>query len=679
MAAEKDLEQILRAYSLKKGTALISRYQMEKYASHWSDEFRKSKPGFTDFSTYPSDRFDELLEDLENEGAVTVGKDENNVQQINYLRYYPYFVTNIYSEMEKDPEKPFPNEQFYGGAFPDAAVTAVNVKEKFVDLLRDARDNSGVVYRLLFPEGIRSMVVVSDLLLTKLLPLCTAKIRNYLSIQKNNEYAYNKLVGLFPRKESSLKDMFSNIMTQQRKALNTIRDPDDFTFQFWTNLSTMVANEFREKENKLDREHSFCQASYLIGMYVLYYKGKKKDKRERELAIKAAEENLKRPPYVHSFSDIHAFKDKSGLPIARKVSRDELAQFLEKKTAHEPDSPLPSILRLRTHDRQEFYAAKEQALTVILQRCHAISRELKSQYVKEWADVLGDYKKLSLMNNKKLFQEDIWRRVQEQDPVLASLLRYELVYLLLHETKPMKEVYYEAQRILNEKQGTLIPIDEILRLEQKRLITEARTYLPLWKSIPLIGRLGVYLGKLFSSFSKRGERRSDKKERKVAAASGEGGEERRPGREERDAAPATAEASPQSGGAMMMGSPSSSGGADRRKEEVQRRREYKKAMEKLTSQYVETGSNIEETLEELIEEWNPLVEGQAKQDLVEDVNSAVRDFLRKIRRKMVAPPDRARIQNLASQIAEYQAFNRIKQKRAFRRYIELYMIKLLGQ
>jgi hypothetical protein len=334
---------------------------------------------------------------------------------------------------------------------------------------------------------------------------------------------------------------------------------------------------------------------------------------------------------------------------------------------------------LRTLDRQEFYTAKEQALTVILQRCHAISRELKNQYVQEWAEVLGDYRKLSIMNNKKLFQEDIWRRVQEQDPVLASMLRYELVYVLLRETKPMKEVYYEAQRILNEKQGTLIPIDEILRLEQKRLITEARTYLPLWKSIPLIGRLGVYLGKLFSSFGKRGERRAEKKAKKESAGSAGGGRDRGRERGERSAAASTAGSSGKGGGAMMMGSPGSSGGNDRRKEEIQRRREYRKAMEELTSQYVDSGRDIDETLEELIEEWNPLVESQAKQDLVEDVNAAVRDFLRKIRRKMVTPPDRARIQNLASQIAEYQAFNRIKQKRAFQRYIELYMIKLLGQ
>jgi hypothetical protein len=45
---------------------------------------------------------------------------------------------------------------------------------------------------------------------------------------------------------------------------------------------------------------------------------------------------------------------------------------------------------------------------------------------------------------------------------------------------------------------------------------------------------------------------------------------------------------------------------------------------------------------------------------------------------MVKPPDKLRIQNLSKQIAEYEAFKRIKRKDPFRRYIELYMIKLLS-
>ncbi len=57
----------------------------------------------------------------------------------------------------------------------------------------------------------------------------------------------------------------------------------------------------------------------------------------------------------------------------------------------------------------------------------------------------------------------------------------------------------------------------------------------------------------------------------------------------------------------------------------------------------------------------------------------MRDFLRRIKRSlMIKPPDEQRIKNLSKQIAEYEAFKRIKRKDAFRRYIELYMIKLLS-
>jgi hypothetical protein len=85
------------------------------------------------------------------------------------------------------------------------------------------------------------------------------------------------------------------------------------------------------------------------------------------------------------------------------------------------------------------------------------------------------------------------------------------------------------------------------------------------------------------------------------------------------------------------------------------------------------------SLAELIEEWNPLVDSKAKQNLVEDVNSAVRDFIRKLKRSlMMKPPDEERIRNLSRQIAEYDAFKRIKNKDEFRRYVELYIIKTLS-
>ncbi|MBN1685068.1 MAG: hypothetical protein JW852_00355, partial [Spirochaetales bacterium] len=77
--------------------------------------------------------------------------------------------------------------------------------------------------------------------------------------------------------------------------------------------------------------------------------------------------------------------------------------------------------------------------------------------------------------------------------------------------------------------------------------------------------------------------------------------------------------------------------------------------------------------------WNPLFDPQAKANLVEDVNALVRDFLRKLKRGfLVRPPDAARIRNMAENLGANHAFDQIKNRDALQRYIELYMIGVLG-
>ena len=104
----------------------------------------------------------------------------------------------------------------------------------------------------------------------------------------------------------------------------------------------------------------------------------------------------------------------------------------------------------------------------------------------------------------------------------------------------------------------------------------------------------------------------------------------------------------------------------------------RKALDSLKERYVGKGGNIDEELKSLIENWNPLVAEQSKKNLIEDVNSAIRDFLRKLKRSLYTkPPDMERLKKLSAQVAEYEGFERIRDKESFRRYIELYMIKIL--
>ncbi|HDQ14091.1 MAG TPA: hypothetical protein ENN41_04670, partial [Sediminispirochaeta sp.] len=429
MSEQKDLERILRAYTQKKKTSRISRHNLERYAAHWAGEFSKNRPGFTDFSTFTNSKYGSLLEKMESEGTVSLESSELGEQQVVYLRYYPYLIRKMYEEAEQTPDASFPSEDMLGENIPESILEVIEVKDQLVSLLGNIKEEKNSVFRFVFPEGVRSMIVIGETVADKLLPMCILKIRTYLGLQKNSEYVNNKMYGIFSKKEQSVKDLFANIKTQKDVALKTITDPDDFTFQFWTHLSSLVVGEYREKTNKLDREHGFSQAGYLIGLYALYYKGRKKLKLEKEQTYRHIEQSLKKAPYYHSFTDLYKMRDKLGLPISKKISQHELAQYLEKRSKKEKDGSLRDILRLVTSDKKEYYVSKEQLLTLILQRVQHFSREVRQQYINQWAEAMGQYKKLSTMARRDAFQNDLWRRIKEMDPLLDRLLQYEMVFL----------------------------------------------------------------------------------------------------------------------------------------------------------------------------------------------------------------------------------------------------------
>jgi hypothetical protein len=105
---------------------------------------------------------------------------------------------------------------------------------------------------------------------------------------------------------------------------------------------------------------------------------------------------------------------------------------------------------------------------------------------------------------------------------------------------------------------------------------------------------------------------------------------------------------------------------------------YRRSIQFLVAQYVPKGKSIDAALSELAEKWNPLYASEQKQNLVEDVNSLVRDFLRPVRRSFLTrPPDLKRIHALAEQLATSKSLVKIKKRDVLMRYIELYMVRCL--
>jgi hypothetical protein len=94
--------------------------------------------------------------------------------------------------------------------------------------------------------------------------------------------------------------------------------------------------------------------------------------------------------------------------------------------------------------------------------------------------------------------------------------------------------------------------------------------------------------------------------------------------------------------------------------------------------YLDAGETPDQRLKKLRQQWNPLIDPVAANNLVEDVNALCRDTLRRLRyTKSLQAPDTARIEELAKRIANNSAFERIRRRKAFETYLKLYMLTTL--
>ncbi len=677
MSDLQDLLYIIKTYTRKKRTPVMGFADLEKYAGLWSLEIRKKKKEFTDFSGFDQDAFINILHRAEKSGVCTLQMDEELPAAVILNDYYVESVKKAFKDIEKDPEKPFPDEEYLGGIFPTEMITIVDIKTDFIELLKKDQKDTGELLRLVFPEGLKSIIMVSDFLYPELLQLCISKFRVYLNDRRNYDFIFHKLLGVFQHKDQNLKDMFSKILSHRDQAMTTIINPDDFTFQFWSHFAGLVLKEFREKKDKLDKETSFSQAAYLIGFYNLYYKGSKQKNRDRESALKMVNVGLRKSPYLFTFSDIMGFRDKSGFPLSRRVDRKDLAAYLTEKSTPAESQVLPDILKFNSKDsNRDLFLNKEKYLSLTLRKIQEDGRELKKQYIEEWGYILGKFKRIPEMYKRDVFIADIEKRLHRLDPLLTILLRPDFIRVCLEETKPPKEIYIESERLFTRSKDSLIPLDEIFRLDRHSLYADAKATLPLWKTLPLIGPLGMILKRIFAGVRRHAENIKDPSDlySKIVKPVESyrytpsrpvynGGNT--PGDEGKKAGDGKASVSSRQAASHTRGVTS--------KEQLQK---YREMVQTLKEAYVGKDGDLVEEADSLTDIWNPLMDGKARDDLIEDVNSMIRDYLRGMRRGFsVKPPDKKRIRNIAEHLGENSAFDKIKKKDAFIRYIEIYIVQ----
>jgi len=694
---------MLRGYAAKAKQTQIPAAQFAAFVRQYSETHQDKNASLKSFLTNTESMLAPTLTQLAEEGKCTLELEGSEIKSIVFLPFLAEKIEAAYREIDQDAETPFPNEERLQITAPPSMIT-VNIKTDFVRWLA-AKETQ--ILRLSFPEDIVSMLITTDLLERKLLEYSILKIRNYLAAGSNAGYVLQRLKEIFTLKDQVLQAMMSEIITRPGQVVQNLLNATEFTFAFWAHLASIILKEYKSKTEKLPQEHGYCQASYLIGLYNVYFKGLLQRDKDVEFALKGVEKLLSEEPFYFTISDIYDFRDDKGVLLTKRCPKERLNEFLEAKTKSPSEALLPEVLRIRTGNKKEYFVHKGVVLRLTLNKLFAASREYKEYYSKEWFEALGSFEKTSIMLRDDLFLKDLEERLQSEDPLLSALLSFDILFLVRKERAIDDEINRRIDRLLDLKKQALIPLDLILGLKRRDILTEARLKLPLWKTIPVLKYLFRFLDgimggrkerrvagaseggavKVLSSEAPRGGGRRERGDEEngddlfgpynMPEETESGG--RRRGSEHRSD---DEEAPHREGGASPAGGrkPAAAATAAASANAKARAAAYRKAVADLAVQLIGDGKNIDATLKALAEKWNPLYAEKAKRNLVEDVNSFVRDQVRTLKRSLLRkPPDLERVNNLSLQIAENSVFEQIKRKEEFREYVKIYLIKVLGK
>jgi hypothetical protein len=245
---------------------------------------------------------------------------------------------------------------------------------------------------------------------------------------------------------------------------------------------------------------------------------------------------------------------------------------------------------------------------------------------KRWKKLLREFRKEAAMDTDKDFERLITSYVDEYAPVLKALLQDHKLYLVHEEMQASHKGIPESSRLFNH--GELLPLRILLLMKRKQLLSDIKLLMPFWYTLPILSNIVAF----FMNLGKR---------KKIARKDAENKEDRSsvddPLRELRDSAVEWA------------------------------------------AKIVPRGSTMDTYLEELISRWGRLLNKQAKDNLVEDVNSLVRDRLRHMLRfQKNAAVNRDTLDKLTNAIMDGSTgLQKITEQNALFLYIKLYLIKLL--
>lgn len=648
MSSPQDVVRVLFAYVKQTHNPRVRFDNLRVFTDRFARKFVGEYPELSDLvGEGNGPTLERHLSELETDKKAELERDDSGLlKSVFFPSYFSLEIQRWYTRVQDDRTLPLPSEADLGIALPVGLAEVVEVATSFMEWLGNEEADQNLIIRLRFPHGIREGITTVGMINGPLAVVAFSRVREYLRTGQNAGYMSTRLRGLLQGKDVSVHEMLQMIATKPDEALLSIREPNEFQFLFWSQLSNAIMKEYVDKTDRMEAEHAFCQGALLLGYYAVFFKGRHQRVMEWEAALKSIEEQLQQPPYLFTLQDVYAFNDKKGVPLLKRLDKESVNARLNQLMTPEPNAQIAQIVSFNTEQNRGLMVHVTQYIPIVLKRLAGASKAAHEQLVAEMTNLLYSESSADWMNGDAAFERRVSDWLREADAVLFSMLNFQLLFLIADSQNlsgPTREAVY---RLFDRTKRDMMPCFRMLDLDREDLLQEAKLRLPLWMIIPIIrGIVKLFRGMFGGAPTKKRQSKAQVHPSQTRTPSaGEGGEKAK--------GPSSAE----------------------------QKKLFKEQIARLQQAYLSDGQTPEQRLRELHSEWNPLLDKTAAKNLEADVNSLCRDTLRKMKvgARMV-PPDRSRIQELAKRIASNSTFDRIRKRGAFQAYLELYMLTALSK
>ena len=625
MPQRTDLYTILNVYARKNESPQIEMEAfisfLEKYAKRISEE----KPEWSKWTEETGTRVWMDMNRLAEDGKVSI--EENDTGSSVYLcQYFVELIKDAYRNPDKESGMPFPDEISLNLVIPQEQILPLDISMDLPHFLEEPQEEYPII-KLIFPHERGVALVPAIMIPINLLEFSILKVRDFLQHRGNKEFIHRKLSPQLINKEDYLREMLDKIMIRPADSLNDLKAGRDISFTFWAHFCSFIKNELNQKKDLLSEELGALQAIYIIEICSSFFKNRAVRAREIELAFKNFELEIEKPPYYFSREAIAKFKDNKGVPLLGIYTQDGLDAYIKKRSS-EPVTPneLPDILFFNTKDKKSWLIKK----TKLLPLCARLLTETRSVVIKvisrRWKKMLREFIREPAMDDDSEFEQLISDYTEEYAPMLMTLLRDKRLYLVHEEMQSSEKGIPESSRLFHKNE--LLPLRILLLLKRKQLISDIKILMPFWYSIPIISGIIAF----FKNLGRKKKRTHDEDEESIE-----------------------------------------------KKEAEDPLKELRNNAAEAAKKLIPAGKSMDAYLDELASRWGLILNKQAKANLIEDVNTLVRDKLRQLLRlQKNAAVSAETLDKLTNSIMDSsQGLLKITEQNILFQYVKLYLIKLL--